>query len=924
MVLSGTANDGTLGLKAIKDAGGITFAQDYASASHGGMPGSAVLAGTVDFILPPEEIPLKILELTRITIGHGEEAQSHTAKPGTAQSFQKILSLLRVRKGTDFTYYKQTTIQRRIRRRMALNNMETPDHYLKFLREDQHEQDVLYQDLLIPVTEFFRDKSVFDHVCDNLLPEIVRKKAPEAPVRIWVAGCSTGQEAFSMAICFRQALGAQTKRVQIFATDISEPAIAKARAAVYTKSEVDGIGTEMLRDFFTKTNGSFRVKKEIRDMCVFAKHDFLKDPPFGKMDLISCRNVLIYLEPYLQKKALTTFHYALNPKSFLLLGKSESINSVPDLFETAQKSINLFSGKDVPARFMQVATQRNEDNLQEQYATDSSEPAVTVFQKAADEEIRKKYMPAGVVVNEAFDIVYYRGRTNDYLEQQEGKPSNNVLRLAKAGLAFELRHLLHLVKKEKSAHAKENILIQDKLPGTQDSSHARSVSLEIFPLNPVEPHYLILFHAGAAIRHSEMPPATDAAAKESQSRIQDLEQQILQTHEEMRSITEEQEAVNEELQSANEELLSSSEELQSLNEELESSKEELQSTNEELMVVNQEINGLTEQLREARDYAEAIVATIHDALIILDKRLQIKSANAAFYKGFGLTEEETEGRHFYEICDRQWDTPEMQDILNKVVASNASYHDVLLTHTSPGGEEKIMLLNASRLIRKKDGMDFILISISDVTEVSVARRKAEKEQIIREEQKDEFISIASHELKTPLTTAKAYMQMLELTLPAGNEDAGLFLQKASHSINRLNDLINELLDVSKIRLGKLEYRITTFDFNELMRQTVENMQLTTQKHQLLLSGNVADQVSGDKDRLQQVLINLISNAIKYAPDADKVYLTMAQEGDQITVSVRDTGIGISKESLTQIFEKYHRVAEHAINFQGLGIGLYIS
>ncbi|MEX2589414.1 MAG: chemotaxis protein CheB, partial [Chitinophagales bacterium] len=326
VVLSGTGSDGTLGLKMIKDHGGITIAQEEASASYNGMPHSAVQANVVDFILTPEKIPRKLIELCS-NMDKSDEDLQNLLQPDE-EVFKKILALLSIRKGVDFTYYKQTTVRRRILRRMALSKIDKLAAYLKKIRENTAEQNILYQDLLIPVTAFFRDTDTFDYLCENVFPRIVKNKAPGETIRVWVAGCSTGEEAYSIAMCFREILG-DNRRVQIFASDLSEPAIAKARSGIYTKREVEALMPKRLQKFFKKHNGNYLVNKNVRDMCVFAIHNLLKDPPFGKMDFISCRNVLIYMDPYLQKKALTTFHYALNPRAILLLGKTESITGVP-------------------------------------------------------------------------------------------------------------------------------------------------------------------------------------------------------------------------------------------------------------------------------------------------------------------------------------------------------------------------------------------------------------------------------------------------------------------------------------------------------------------------------------------------------------------------------------------------------------------
>ena len=720
VVLSGTASDGTLGLKAIKDHGGITFAQDEESAAYEGMPHSAVQAGVVDFILPPEKIPQKLLEVTSITNVNGGDEQNIPQQD--EEAFKQMLSLLRIRKGTDFTYYKQTTIRRRILRRMALNKKEEPAAYLKYLRENKPEQDVLYQDLLIPVTAFFRDPISFDNLCETVFPLIVKNKPAGEPIRLWVAGCSTGQEAYSIAMCLKEFLGdhfltGSGERVQIFATDLSEPAVAKARTGVYTKNELDAVTQQRLQEFFTKTNDSYQINKSIRDMCVFAVHNFLKDPPFGKMDFISCRNVLIYMEPYLQRKALTTFHYSLNPKGFLLLGKSETTSGVPDLFGAATKNDKLFTRKEAPGRFMHVASQRSEQNLTHTNASSENETIRTDFQKTADDIMLRKYTPAGVVVNEAMDIVHFRGNTGSYLEQSPGKPSHNLLQMAKNGLAFELRNILHKAKKQKAPVIKENIPMEV-------NGSLRNISIEAIPLpSTIEPHYLILFHDTNSIGNHQSATGNKKTKKDDTDlRIQQLEHELAQTREDMRSITEDQEAANEELQSANEELLSSSEELQSLNEELETGKEELQSTNEELTVVNQEMISLNEHVGAARNYAEAIIVNIREPLLVLDKNLRIKTANNAFYKTFRVNEQETEGVLIYDLGNKQWNIPALRKLLEKILPEKSMFNDFEVTHTFSTIGERVMLLNAREVINKNSQEKLILLSIEDITE----RKKAQE------------------------------------------------------------------------------------------------------------------------------------------------------------------------------------------------------
>lgn len=745
VVLSGTGSDGTEGLRAIKEHGGITFTQDLKTAEYDGMPKSAEAAGVVDFALPPDKIPAKILETIKKIEAKEADVDDEEYDEQDEKVFKEILSLLRTRKGTDFTYYKQTTIRRRILRRMALNNKEEPIEYLDQLKSNPLEQDVLYQDFLIPVTTFFRDGPVFENLCKTTFPNIIKNKKDGVPIRVGVAACSTGQEAYTMAICLLEffknssSLGPREK-IQIFGTDISQPAIEKSRKGIYTKTEVQDLSPERLQKYFTKRDGHYQINKEVREMCVFALHDFLREPPFGKMDLISCRNVLIYMQPYLQKKALTTFHYALIQNGYLLLGKSETVSNVPDLFAASEKKYKIYTRKNKRGRFMLVTSKRREQNIQDINTESRTENTRTDFQRIADDVILSNYSPAGVVVNESMDIVHFRGNTGKFLEQSPGKPTHNLFKMAKLGLGFELRNILHNVRKNeqndpegKSPVVKKDILIDD-------NDQTFSISIEAVPLPKlVEPHYLVLFHDhGLAVFNEEI--STAPKNEEKDNRIKQLEQELSQTRENMRSITEEQEAANEELQSGNEELESNSEELQSLNEELETSQEELQSTNEELTSLNQELHSLNAQLTSARDYAEVVVDTIWEPLLILDKNLHVKTANKAFYKTFKVEEGQTEGELVYDIGNKQWDIPELRTLLGNILPEKKSFTNFEVTHDFQKIGTKTMLLNARQIFTPHDEDNRILLSVEDITEAKKSGAKNARLSAIVESSEDSIIS----------------------------------------------------------------------------------------------------------------------------------------------------------------------------------------
>jgi two-component system CheB/CheR fusion protein len=1035
IVLSGTGEDGTEGLRKIKEQGGITFVQDMASAAFDNMPANAIKNDVADFVLSPEEMPQQLLQLKNVFTKPENDKGNDGGQVSEEESYVQILALVRIRNGADFTYYKQSTIRRRILRRMAIQKLDTITDYLHYLRENKDEQNLLFQDLLIPVTGFFRDPKTFENISKIVWPELVKNKTTINPLRIWVAGCSTGEEAYSLGISLYEYLQDKFSsiKIQIFATDISEQSIVKARAGIYKQRQLEGVSDARLQQFFTRIDGHYQVKKSIRDLCVFATHNFLKDPPFARVDLISCRNVLIYMEPFLQKKAFTTFHYALNEKGYLLLGNSDSAGNSSELFLPAGKKDKLYTRKSVTGKFMNVTSGPREEALK--YKNDNSqvnERKKDNYQKDADDILLAKYTPPGVIINEQFDIVQFRGSTGAYLESPPGKANLNVLKMAREGLSFELRNALHKVKASGTPFIKEGIMTDH---GT------RMVTIEVIPLlNAIDPHFLVLFKDSPAVKEKSAKEKKDYRSKindQENERIQALEKDLLQAREDMRSIAEDQEVANEELQSANEELLSSSEELQSLNEELETSAEELQSSNEELITVNQELFDRNEQLNRTRLYAEAIVNTIFEPLLVLDADFRIKSANKAFYKNFSITEKDTLSKVLFELQNNGWNIPELRDHLIRIQQDKEAFLEWEITSTFPAIGRRTICFNA-QLIHEEGGQQLILLALDDITlrketekiqnfqnlklilesvpqmtfsasgegvftyfneyflhysgmsleqaledgwlpvthpaqheEVTKAwhhstatledfylefqlRRKSDgmyrwhlcrasaiiddggnvlawvgaatdiDEQKNVEKAKDDFISVASHELKTPLTTAKAFIQLIEYNMEKKNDKDIVFARKVSASLDSLNNLVTELLDVSKIQYGKLNLTISTFNFNEMLSEAIEDVQLPTPDHKITFTSNVETQMKADKDRVKQVIVNLLTNAVKYSPGQPEICVNAMQEGNIIKVAVKDNGIGISKKNINRVFDRYYREDGKAMQFQGLGIGLSIA
>ena len=954
VVLSGTATDGTRGLRAIKDHGGTTFAQEQGSAAFRGMPQSAIDAGVVDFILPPEEIPLQV---ARLAEGFENEpgADVGTMETGDEDAYRQLLTLLRLRKGTDFTYYKQTTIRRRITRRMALTKKTSLADYLAFFRESTPEQDLLYQDFLIPVTGFFRDPGTFDIVSGSLLPLLFKDKDADNPLRIWIAGCSTGQETYSMAICLHEYLGdrADDYKVQIFSTDVSEKAIAIARKGVYSKNEIAGLSPERLQKYFEKVNGSLRVVKFIRDMCVFASHNFLKSPPFARMDFISCRNVLIYMEPFLQKRALSTFHYALRENGYLLLGRSETTAPAQDLFLPFERKEKVYIRKTVPAKFLPVAAGKPDPGAGTSENPVRKEPGRDDFQRSADNMLLSRFSPPGVVVNQQLEIVQFRGPTNSWMEPGPGKPSLNVLKMTRDGLTFELRNALHKARTENQPQIRADIPLA---PGDEP----QRVTIEVHPLpNTVEPYYLILFRTTTAgtsatgTRTSTMPGNDPDNALTL--RNQQLERELATLREDMRSIMEDQEAVIEELQSANEELLSGSEELQSLNEELETSKEEIQSTNEELTTLNQELFDRNEQLNLSRLYSESIVATIHEPLLILDRNMQVRTANRSFYEKFNVLEEETEGRPLYSLGSGEWDIPALRNALGVLLSREERITDIEITFPVKGIGERILLLNASRIYRKDNAEQLILLAMEDVSETRI--REKEQKRFSRElttqveqrtaslkeanaalkysnENLEQFATIASHDLQEPLRKIRTFVTILNQR--HGNEvtgEAADMLQKIAQQAQRMADLIYDVLNFSKVLDASF---FETTDLNAILRNVIRDFDLQIEHTEAVLRFDPLPIIMAVPLQMKQLFGNLLSNALKFTraaippvidisfrplqPAELKAYPQLDQHLSYGEIVFADQGIGIDPVFSERVFLIFQRL-NPSERFEGTGVGL---
>jgi len=632
VILSGTASDGTLGLNAIKAEGGITFAQDPKSAKYGDMPRNAVASGCVDFVLSSEGIAR---ELVRIAHHPYLLQTAHTIEEGVElptegqDELRKIFSLLRSASGVDFTHYKHTTIRRRIKRRMVLQKLQEMKDYVTFLESNRAELDALYQDILIHVTGFFRDPQVFEALKKEVFPALLKDRRSGVPIRVWVPGCSTGEEAYSIGISLVEYLGDSHpgQEIQIFATDISEPSLERARVGLYMENVTAEVSHERLRRFFTRMPRGYQVTKTIRDMFVFARQDLAKDPPFSRLDLISCRNLLTYLGAVLQKRIIPIFHYALRPSGFLLLGTSETIGSFSDHFALLDKKNKIYVKKPTGIRAapMFVRPEYEAERLAPKVLADAG----TAFdiQREAERLLLNRFAPPGVIVNSDLEILQFRGRTGSYLEPTPGQASLNLSKMAREGLLVDLRGALQKAKKNDIAVKKQGVEIRS-------NGGTREVDLEVIPLRgptPAERYYMVLFQEPQPAARPEvarLPARTSKlhlkSEKGAERQISLLKHELAQTKSTLQSVIEEQDTTNEELKSANEEILSSNEELQSTNEELETAKEELQSTNEELTTLNEELQNRNLELSVTHNDLLNLLGSVNIPILMLGNDLRVR------------------------------------------------------------------------------------------------------------------------------------------------------------------------------------------------------------------------------------------------------------------------------------------------------------
>ncbi len=1048
VVLSGSASDGTEGLRAIKAAGGITFAQDPQSAQFRSMPESALAAGVVDFRLPPEGISRELVRLSRhpyLVPPALPEASAKENRREDERGLASILATLREHAQLDFSQYKRPTLMRRIARRMALRRLGSLVEYSEVLRKDSGETKALAEDILIHVTLFFRDPSAFEALEQKVLPALLEHKDDDAPVRVWVPGCSTGEEAYSLAICLAEFLGARNRHqaIKVFASDLSERAIETARTGLYAESDLEGVSPERLTRFFERTADRYRVGRQIRDLCVFVRHDLTRDPPFAKLDLISCRNVLIYFDAELQRRILPLLHHCLNTPGYLLLGGSEGIREFGDLFVPIDKEERIFEKTgDSPGIEYPVSLGRGVESRAAAFPpTRRAQPARDA-QRQADHVLLARYAPPGVVVNERLEVVQFRGRTGDFLEAPPGQPQVNILKMARDGLAAPLREALEAAKGQSTTSRRQGVTI------TKDAQ-TRSINLDVVPLAAVagatDRYFLVVFEELGLTPAAQRQQATGS---DPDTELVQLRGELNATRDYLQAVAGEHQDTVEELGAANEELVAANEELQSANEELQSAQEELQSTNEELSTLNDELHNRNQQLdliaddlvnvlesvqipvimvdrdlkvrrftptareissllpedvgrsiddvklkvrvddladriraavesltptehevqgldgrwfklhirpyrtadhrldgailsfldvdvlkralqeaERARDYAQRIVETVPMSLVVLDASLRVVSANPAYYDRFATRPDVTEGLRLLELAGGALDVPALRHALERSLTIRSPFQDIEVQCTFPGGQRDLVVAGCP--IQDAGGDPMLLVALEDITEhrqLEASEREARIEAEQANRAKDLFLATLSHELRTPLNTILMSAQVLQKS-SAGDP----VIQRASAAIGRAvgnqTRLVNDLLDISRIVSGKLMLDLQAVDLATVVQSAVDVARSPAQAKGIGLELEIRGAhhpVHGDPDRLQQVVANLLDNAVKFTPPGGSIAVSLEAFDKQARITVSDTGRGLRKEMVPHLFDRFVQ-AESAMTraHGGLGLGLAI-
>lgn len=896
VILSGTGADGSLGLRAIKEHGGLVIAQNPEEAGYNGMPRNAIMTGAVDLVLPVADMHAAL-----------QRAKNQPEKP--RDWLPPIIELLRTKTAHDFTLYKSGTLQRRIERRFALANIAA-DQYIRVLQTDPQELSLLAADLLINVTSFFRDPQVFDYLAKKTIPDLVRDHAPDRPIRIWIAGCSTGEETYSLAILFREAISAAklSIKLQVFASDVDPDAIAAAREGLYPESITGEVSPARITRFFSKEDHRYRISPELRACVVFTVQDVLADPPFSRLDFVSCRNLLIYLRPEAQAKVIALFHFALGQGGFLLLGTSETIGDGNARFEVVSKLERLYRhiGRSWPGEF---GLSRSLGDRAKTIMKSASPPSrQAALADLCRRMVMETYAPAAVLINRKHDCLYSLGPTDRYLRVVPGHPSHDLLAMARRGMRTKLRSAIQQA-------SKDNARIVIAGGRTSDEADAGTFSIAVQPVRSEgEELLLVCFVDNPKSGSISDRPSGRADAP----RVAELELELEATRTELQGAIHNLEISGEEQKAINEEALSVQEEYQSTNEELLTSKEELQSLNEELTALNSQLQETLERQRTTSNDLQNVLYSTDVATLFLDKDLKIRFFTPATKSLFHIIPTDL-GRPLLDLNSLAADTELLND------------SSTVMKSLTPIDRE-IEAQNGAFYIRRvlpyrtqDNGVEGVVITFADITErrhasdaLGVAKRHAEQATAA----KSRFLAAASHDLRQPLQTLALVQGLLAKNVES--EKARKLVGRLDETLGAMSGMLNALLDINQIEAGTVHAQVVDFPVFSLLDQLHDEFTYHAQAKALELRVvQCSLNIRSDPRLLEQVVRNLVSNALKYTKHG-KVLIGCRRHGRTLSIEVWDTGIGIAPEALQAIFEEYHQLDNAARErSRGLGLGLSI-
>jgi two-component system, chemotaxis family, CheB/CheR fusion protein len=1013
IILSGTGSDGVDGCKLIKEAGGVTFAQAQGSAKYPGMPQAAIDAGCVDFVLTPEEIAQKLVQVAAhpyLLAGLAAESDGEYSQRDLDACFEIVTE----KTGVDFSQYKNTTLRRRIHRRMSLNKIGNIKQYIQFLKKAPGEAESLHRDVLITVTTFFREPEAFEILKKQVFPLILSKPGRENDVRIWVPGCATGEEPYSIAMALMEYIATAGPKFvdvkfQIFASDINEASIAKARLGLYSDAILKDLSPGRLEQFFVKKDGHYQVQKSIREMCVFARQNVGKDPPFSNLDLISCRNLLIYFGDMLQTRVIPTFHYALRPGGYLLLGGSETLGKFSEQFEVIDKRHKLYRKKmDAPrllAYFANVAPSSSELAVPVQQVGPRDTQSI---ERQFDRALLEFIGPSSIIVTEQMEIVHLRGKTSDLLVPPSGQPTFNLNKMAREGVLMDVRSAIKAAKKFGSPVNRSNLPVETD----RGLIHLDLLVRAYTPSGSRERYYIISFQESANSNRRR----SRGAERRVKSRTKlprssyDFDEELRNAKDQYKTLVEEHEATLEEYRSANEEVLSANEELQSLNEELETAKEELQSSNEELRTLNDELhnrnaelavanddlsnlfsnvsipllmvsnellirrftpqaqsllnlletdvgrriseirvnlrdidlaeigrdvissmaprevevqgnNGtwylmrvrvfrtgghviagavfsfqdvdlLKRSLDESRLYAQNLIESARESILVLDSSLRVMTANNSFYKTFRVQAKDTDGRFIFDLGGGQWKMSPLQHLLQRILPEHSRVDDFEVRANFPGLGERIMSLNARRL-ESPLGKEAILLAIEDVTQLrrseQALRELSNQLMNIEDEQRRQIARDVHDVTGQKVAALRLNVRALAKQVPKGEAN-----QTFVETVQLADQITNEIRGLSYLLHPPV---LDELGLVPALREYVEGIsERTNLQIKLDVDGDFPSLPKDIEITIFRIVQESLTNVHRHSGSADAI-VQMTQTADAVEVQVSDSGRGFEPDQI---------------------------